>query len=543
MNRMLDRQRDRRSRAAFAPGRRRHRPAFEPLEDREVRASLGSFFSGLFPTFTSTDTTNATTKQQNKILRTPTNVSFPPYNITATISPASDPNQTGVVFDSGTFVTGKAPAYSTVWLAYGPLGYFNTVTRAGPDGTYIFAASIPKGTTELRIFAEAPSQAYSNVATLRVTNADPIVAWDAIAQRLIQEDFLSPEEASHDLAILHTAQYDAVVAATGQGQPYAVNASAAPGTSPEVAATYAASTVLNAIFPYHGAELAVDLLVATVNFKNNDSYRLGAALGEDVAKRTLALRLDDNALSIGTVHAIPNPNWGEVTPFALNSGSQFRPPAPPAPGSSAFDQALAEVTTLGRDVSPTRTADQTVAAGFWDDNLGTSSNVGHWNTIAQQVAVARKSSLVTNARTFAMLDVALADAAIAADDARTAYNKARPQATIRATTDPTWAPLLTGSPLLPGAPPTPSYVSEHAAYGAAAATVLASAFGKSAPFTVRATTSTPNPTRSFASFAAAATEEANSRVYGGVNYRFDVTAGSTLGTQVANVALARFKPA
>ena len=88
-------------------------------------------------------------------------------------------------------------------------------------------------------------------------------------------------------------------------------------------------------------------------------------------------------------------SWGGVKAFALTSGSQFRPPAPPSVGSTVYDQALAEVESLGRVNSATRTADQTAAARFWTDGPNTVTNPGHWNEIAEAQTLQRKGSLAS----------------------------------------------------------------------------------------------------------------------------------------------------
>ena len=51
-----------------------------------------------------------------------------------------------------------------------------------------------------------------------------------------------------------------------------------------------------------------------------------------------------------------------ITPFVLDSGQQFRPPAPPPITSAAYAQALNQVKSLGQDSSTTRTADETHAS-------------------------------------------------------------------------------------------------------------------------------------------------------------------------------------
>src|SRR5262249_5350673 len=126
------------------------------------------------------------------------------------------------------------------------------------------------------------------------------------------------------------------------------------------------------------------------------------------------------------------PQWPDVTPFAMSAGSQFRPAAPPALDSAEYATAFNEVQDLGRAGSTTRTAEQTQIARFWNDGLGTAFAMGYWNRIAQQVATDQGLGLVQDARVFALLNIAEADAHIACWDAKYTYNLWRPVTAIRA---------------------------------------------------------------------------------------------------------------
>ena len=131
------------------------------------------------------------------------------------------------------------------------------------------------------------------------------------------------------------------------------------------------------------------------------------------------------------------------------------------------------------------------------------------------------NSLSENARLFAQLDLALADAAIADWDAKYLDNFWRPVTAIQqADTDgnPDTAPDTAWTSLLI-TPPFPEYVSGHSTFSAAAATVLTAHFGDNLSFD---TTSIglPGVTRAFTSFEAAAAEAGQSRIYGGIHFQF-----------------------
>ena len=119
----------------------------------------------------------------------------------------------------------------------------------------------------------------------------------------------------------------------------------------------------------------------------------------------------------------------------MNSGSQFRPPGPPSLDSQQYAEDYNEVKELGALVGSTRTEDQTEIALFWADGPGTETPPGHWNSIAQVIADARSNTLEQNARLFALLNIAMADAAICAWDAKYTFNFWRPVTAIRTTTD------------------------------------------------------------------------------------------------------------
>ncbi|WP_435005712.1 vanadium-dependent haloperoxidase [Tundrisphaera lichenicola] len=497
---------------------------FEPLEGRQLLTSLSSPHVKSF--------------------------NNPDYAISAQISPANDPSGSGHVFQSAISVNGQAQPYSTVWLAQGPRGYFTNVAQADSSGNYSFNAQVPKGQSEIRVFAKNTSSQYSNVTKLEVIRANPIVSWDSVALRAIQNASLSAPEASRSLAIVHLAQYDAVAAVQFPKGAYSVQVAAPKGASADLAASAAARTVLVALFPSQSNYFNQVMDQVVAGSPKKAATQNGIELGDKVARATLATRLEDGS-AVESNHApsaLPGlwrptppedasallPAWGAVKPFVLSSGSQFRPDAPPAVGSNLYDQALAQVTSLGQDSSSTRTTDQSDAARNWSDGPGTITNPGHWNKIAEDLALTRKGSLGRDARLFAMLDVAMADAGIAAFDAKYAFSTWRPISAIQQT-DPTWTPYL-------NTPATPSYVSDHAAFGSAAAQVLSTVFGAKTSFTDTLYAST-GAQRKFPSFAAAALENGQSGIWAGNSFSYDVQQGMSVGDKVGGFVVTRFPKA
>lgn len=255
------------------------------------------------------------------------------------------------------------------------------------------------------------------------------------------------------------------------------------------------------------------------------------------------------------------PGWGNVRPFALTSGSQFRQPLPGGYttyaallASPLYAANLAEVRSLGRVDSTTRTAEQTTIAWFWANDLdGTYKPPGQLFQHTRIVADQRGLGTADKARLFALVGLAMGDAGIVAWDAKyqTGIDLWRPETAIaQAEHDgnpdthvhTTWRPLSKDRNGVTFSPPFPAYTSGHATFGGAWAGAMKSFFGTDdIPFT--ATTEDPHAvgvTRTFPSFSAAARENALSRVYLGVHFRFDGENGVAAGTAMAESAATRF---
>src|SRR5262249_10936311 len=91
-----------------------------------------------------------------------------------------------------------------------------------------------------------------------------------------------------------------------------------------------------------------------------------------------------------------------VRPFVLGRARESRPGPPPALGSAAYAAALAEVASLGRSDSTTRTAEQTTIARFWSAGIQ-----NYWQEIAQSVALDERMGVRRAAKLFAVMDVAV----------------------------------------------------------------------------------------------------------------------------------------
>ena len=201
----------------------------------------------------------------------------------------------------------------------------------------------------------------------------------------------------------------------------------------------------------------------------------------------------------------------------MPSSSHFRPSGPPSLESPTYAVHYDEVKALGAAVGSSRTVEQDTIALFWADGAGTETPAGHWNSIAAGVARQAGNTVEQNARLFALLNIAMAGAAICAWDAKYFFHNWRPVTAIRsgesdgnASTagDPAWTSFI-------ATPPFPDYVSGHSTVSGAASTVLRMFYGSDDIAFSTTSDFLPGVIRHFTSFSAAASEAAVSRLYWG----------------------------
>jgi membrane-associated phospholipid phosphatase len=388
--------------------------------------------------------------------------------------------------------------------------------------------------------------------------ADPVTDWNSVALDAIRNNRTPPPMAARNLAILHVSIYDACNGIGQNCQPYFVAGKPAGVASKEAAIAAAAHEVLVNLYPAQQTNFDAAYGSELATIPDGESKNVGIAWGESVADSILAWRRHDGSDAVvdytpgsGPGVWMPTPpaflpalfpNWPYVTCFAMTNGAQFRPPPPPALDSAqwAFDFNLTK--DLGRLDSTNRTAELTEIAWFWADGAGTVTPPGHWNVIAQEIAHQRGNTLEQNARLFALLNIAEADAGIVAWDCKYAYNSWRPVTAIPdadsdnnpdTTSDASWQPLLI-------TPNFPEYISGHSTFSGAAAAVLAAFYGSdNIPF---ATTSAalPGVSRSYNSFSQAAEEAGISRIYGGIHFMSANEHGLVCGAQLGGYIAENF---
>lgn len=390
-----------------------------------------------------------------------------------------------------------------------------------------------------------------------VARADVILDWNGLAIDCIRNDNTAPTLSTRNLAILHTAIYDTVNSINPTHQPYKFQIAPPTNCLPEAAVVGAAYEVITFLYPsfiFWADELldeyrsSVPATAALTNGLNFGSY---------IGMLALDARSDDGANT--EIPYIPSnlpgawqrtppffrppltPHWGYVTPFCLPQLEPFVPGPPPALDSAAYATAVNEVKALGRNGSTNRTAEQSLIAVFWSDFSYTAMPPGHWHEIAATIALSRTNTLEENARMFALISVAQADAAIICWETKFRYNLWRPITAIqRADEDdnPTTEKDAAWNHYL-ASPPFPAYTSGHSTFSKASAQVLTHFYGTDTIAFTAFSDSTP-VTRSFLSLAACADEIGMSRIYGGIHFQFDNQAGKESGKKIGNYVSENF---
>ncbi len=389
------------------------------------------------------------------------------------------------------------------------------------------------------------------IAAASPARADEVLRWNEATLNAIRADKTAPPIAARNLAMVHVAIDDAVNAIAPTHEPYQALPRARPDASQPAAAAAAGHRVLAAAFPQQRAAFDARLQADLGAIPDGPAKVEGMRVGQASADAILQLRQGDiETGQAGAQLAAPGvgvweptspgqapllPGWGRVKPFTMRSNDQFRQKGPPKPQTGNYANSFERVKTLGARNSAIRTPEQTQIAQFWADGPGTATPPGHWNVIAQDVSRRQKLGLAENARAFALLNLALADAGIAAWDMKYTFQEWRPITGIRRAADdrnnrtepdPNWEPLMP-------TPPFPDYVSGHSTFSNAAAEMLSLVFGSDRiPFS---TTSDglPGVRRDFTSFGAAAEEAGESRIFGGIHWGHADKDGSKAGRQLA----------
>jgi membrane-associated phospholipid phosphatase len=393
---------------------------------------------------------------------------------------------------------------------------------------------------------------------------DSVLEWIQILNDTVIAGGTNALVTNRVVALVSSSVFDAVNGIDPQFKPIHVPPNSAHPASQHAAAVQAAYALLVKLYPLQSDSLKAqrDASIAKLlTIQNAKAVQAGVSWGQTVADSIWDWRQTDgfapqpppflgvlgivgSPAAVGVWRPTPlanapgaGPQFATMTPWVLRRASQFRLAPPFALTSPEYAADYNELKTMGIFSGSSRTDDQSELALFWAGNTPL-----YWNRIAAQISREKGLTFQENTRLFALLNLSMADAAIACWDTKYRYVFWRPLTAIRAgdtdnntATEPdtTWTPWLDFYPV--GTPPHPEYPSGHSTVSGAAAFVLADAFGDHTPFSV---TSDVRPgTRNFASFSSATAEIADARVFGGIHYRTSCVRGNSLGQAVAEYVL------
>lgn len=445
-----------------------------------------------------------------------------------------------------------------------------------------------------------------------VSHADVVTDWNATFRAVAQADGLQPVNkanpgwSTRTMAMYNGAIYDVFQAINRTHSPFLVDTQAIPGASREAAAHQAAYEILAHCYPGEAAMIVADFNSRMNGIADGDAKTNGAALGSQVAQAYIANRANDHAdesipynITNATGHWSPDPlnpgqvawgpGWGAVTPFSITSTGEYISQVPPVPAlnSQPYTAAYNQLLEYGGLVSAQRTAEQVEIGLFWAyDRPAMGPPPILFIRNLEEIAEQAGNSPDQNARMFAMASVAMADAAIAAWDAKFAYDLWRPITAIRAggvggpgdadgnpdtIGDAGWIPLGAPGNDPNGSwddftPPFPAWPSGHATMGGALYKSLELFYGTNVfdeidgvigddpLYSLTSQEDGSGTSRDFSTFTQVAPltvgtedspegENAISRIYLGIHWLFDATDGVAMGNDIAAfVATNQFQP-
>jgi hypothetical protein len=386
-----------------------------------------------------------------------------------------------------------------------------------------------------------------------IAAADVVLDWNAIMVTTTSSQ--NPFAQARFAAITQLAVFEAVNRITRDYDPYLGTIIAPRSASPEAAAVAAAHAVLRNYFPGSAASLDASRASSLAAIPDGLPKFEGIAVGEAAAAAMIALRSSDGS-SPPAFHLPTSPDpgkwqltpscpaaggtllhWRNVTPFGIQSSEQFRSDPPPLLISGEYRFDYDEVKELGRINSTERPQAWTDVARFY----AAVPAVSVWNPTARQVAVAQGASVSENARSFALLNMAISDGLVSSMETKYHYNFWRPETAIRAGNtddnrktepDPSFVPLIT-------TPCFPSYPSAHASGSYSASSVLERLFGRGRHPITLSSPAVPGVVLNYTRFKEITDDIDNARVYGGIHFRFDQEAGAHQGRSVGSFVYRR----
>jgi hypothetical protein len=398
-----------------------------------------------------------------------------------------------------------------------------------------------------------------------VAHGDAVTDWNANATTAILAGGPTSHASTLSSAMVQGAVYDAVNAIDGGYQPYLAKPAANPWDSKDAAVATAAYRVLAAVVPSSQtaalATLTAQYNAALAAVPDGPAKAGGVAAGEAAAAAMLAARANDGRnpttafpFVFGTTPGVwrvsfpstapePTPWVGNVKTFLVPNAELLRSDGPNALTSKAYARDFNEVKSIGSFSSTTRTEDQTNAAIFWQ-----SPPPVLYGGLMRSLSARFGLTTAENARLFAMVSLAGADAAIGCWNDKYYWNFWRPIDAIRLAAtdgngateaDPNWRPLFDPATVTTPAlttPTFPEHPSGHSCVSAAVLNTMRGFFGTDkVAFDIVSSRfpGTPAQTRHFDSFSGALKEVIDARVWGGIHFRTADEQGAVIGNKVA----------
>lgn len=383
------------------------------------------------------------------------------------------------------------------------------------------------------------------LTSVAAANANPVVDWNVIA---LSQNAGNPFNQARVMAATQLAVFEAVNAIEGGYDPYLGTVIAPAGASADAAAIAAAHGVLKAYFPANAATL--DALKATSlgAIPNGSAKAGGIATGEAAAATILAVRFNDGATP--AQFYLPNStdpyqwqltagcspaggilyHWANLRTFGIANAEDFRADPPPALTSPQYTRAFDEVKRVGSKNSTERPQDRTDVARFY----ASTSPAYIFNMAARQMSEAEGQSMLHLARSLALVNMAISDAAVASFGNKYHYTTWRPETAIRnadiddnpkTEREQGWEPYIV-------APCFPAYTSNHATLSGAGAEVLRRIYGEGGHAITITNPAVQGLSYSYLTLNQILSDIDDARVFGGIHFRFDQDAGGKLGRAV-----------
>lgn len=386
-------------------------------------------------------------------------------------------------------------------------------------------------------FVTAAAACGALLSTIAQSATDPVLEWNSIMVNTTATQ--NPFAQARFAAITQLAVFEAVNAIDKDFDPYLGTITAPPGASPDAAAVAAAHDVLANYFPGNKTTLDAAEVTSLALIADGPAKQNGIAVGMAAAAAFIQLRSNDGSapaqffvplsLDPGEWQTTPSCpatggillQWPDLRPFAIKSTDQFRSAPQPELNSPRYASDFDEVMRVGDVGSQFRPQDRTDVALFY----AATPPVVVWNSAAAQVAVEQGRSTSDNARTLALMNMAISDAAASVFETKYSYDFWRPETAIHASGNADWVPLVK-------APCFPGYGSAHASLSGAARRVLERIDGRRHHLITLTNPAVVGVVLQYDAFEQITHDINDARIYGGIHFRFDQEAGGEQGREV-----------